>query len=108
MKLQTLLVTLTLGAVASLTTAPVHAQEACPSFLCMAGLTQGQGIVKGCSGPVQAYFSPSLYIYDDSGIDWFLTALNRTRFLLQCPGTTGANSAIITTIYNEYGQSPAP
>lgn len=105
MRLLALLATLALGAVASLTSAPVYAQEACPSFLCMAGLTQGQGVVGGCTSPVQAFFSPSLYIYDEEGIDWPATALNRTRFLLQCPGTIGANSGIVTTIIAEYGMA---
>ena len=109
MKLQAPFATFALDAVVSLTGAPVHAQEACPSFLCMAGLTQGQGIVECCTSPVQSFFSPSLYIYDEEGIDWPATALNRMRFLLQCqPGTAGANSGIVLTIITDYGMKAAP
>ena len=102
MKLQTLVATVALGAVASLTSAQVHAQEACPSFICMAGLTQGQSIVKGCTSRVQSFLSPSLYIYDEDGVNWPATAINRMNFLLQCPGTTGTNTGIVMTIIAEY------
>jgi hypothetical protein len=106
MKLHALFVTLALGALASLTTATVHAQSTCPSFLCMAGKVQGKQNVSGCEAPVQAFFSPTLYIYDDEGIDWPATALNRQQWLSQCPGTqAGQNAAILTSIIAEYGMS---
>lgn len=105
MKLCTLFTTLALGTAASLTTAPAHAQDACPSFLCMAGKTQGRDGGPGCITPVQAFFSPSLYIYDEESIDWPATALNRTRFLAQCPSAIGPNSAILTAIIAEYGMA---
>jgi hypothetical protein len=104
MKLHALFATLALGALASLTTAPVHAQNTCASFLCMAGKVQGKDNVPGCEAPVEAFFSPTLYIYDeDGGIDWPLTSANRLRFLSTCPGTTGVNSGILTSIIAEYG-----
>lgn len=104
MKLHALLVTLAVGAVASLTAAPVHAQDVCASFLCMAGKVQGKESVPGCDAPVQAFFSPTLYIYDEESIDWPATALNRQRWLSQCQGSQGGqNAAILITIIAEYG-----
>lgn len=103
MKLHALFATLALGAVASVATAPAHAQNTCASFLCMAGKTQGKNNVPGCTAPVQAFFSPSLYIYDEEGIDWPATAMNRERWLTQCPGSQGKNSSIMATIIAEYG-----
>ncbi len=103
MKLHALFATLALGAIASLATAPVHAQNTCASFLCMAGKVQGKDNVPGCEAPVQAFFSPTLYIYDHEGIDWPLTAANRERFLATCPGTSGTNASILAEIIAEYG-----
>jgi hypothetical protein len=104
MKPYALFGTLALGALASLNTTPVHAQgNVCPSFLCMAGKTQGKNNVQGCIAPVQAFFSPSLYIYDEEGIDWPATAQNRERWLSQCPGSQGKNSGILAIIIAEYG-----
>jgi len=57
----------------------------------------------GCIAHVQAFFSPNLYIYDEEGIDWPATALNRSQWLSQCPGSNGRNSDILTTIIAEYG-----
>ena len=59
MKPHILFATLALGAIASLATTPVHAQDVCASFLCMAGKTQGKSNVPGCTTPVQAFFSPA-------------------------------------------------
>jgi hypothetical protein len=103
MKLHALFAILALGAVASLATAPVHAQDVCASFLCMAGKTQGKNNVAGCTAPVQAFFSPTLYIYDEESIDWPATAINRGQWLSQCPGSQGKNSGILATILAEYG-----
>ncbi|MEW9625585.1 hypothetical protein [Rhodanobacter geophilus] len=104
MKPHALFTALALGTAASLATAPVHAQgNVCASFLCMAGKTQGKQNVAGCIAPVQAFFSPSLYIYDEEGIDWPATAMNRQQWLSQCPGSQGKNSGILTTIIAEYG-----
>jgi hypothetical protein len=103
MKLHALFATLALGAIASLTTAPVHAQNTCASFLCMAGKVQGKQNVPGCDAPVEAFFSPTLYIYDEEGIDWPLTSANRLRFLSTCPGSNGTNSGILASIIAEYG-----
>lgn len=104
MKLHALFVTLALGTVTCLSTTPAHAQgNVCASFLCMAGKTQGKNNVKGCIAPVQAFFSPSLYIYDEEGIDWPATALRREQWLSQCPGSQGRNSGILATIIAEYG-----
>lgn len=104
MKLHALVATLALGAVASLATAPVHAQgNVCASFLCMAGKTQGKNNVPGCTAPVQAFFSPSLYVYDEEGVDWPATALRREQWLSQCKGAQGQNSGILATIIAEYG-----
>jgi hypothetical protein len=104
MKMYALLVTVVFGIVTSVTAAPVHAQSTSPSFLCMAGKVQGQQNVSGCETPVAAFFSPALYIYDEEGIDWPATALNRQRWLAQCTGTQGAqNAAILTEIIAEYG-----
>jgi hypothetical protein len=106
MKLHALFVTLAFGALASLTTASAYAQEVCPSFLCMAGMVQGKQSVSGCEAPVQAFFSPTLYIYDEEGIDWPATALNRQRWLAQCPGSQGGqNASILASIIAEYGMS---
>ncbi|MBD8881532.1 hypothetical protein IHE49_13675 [Rhodanobacter sp. 7MK24] len=104
MKLHALFATVALGAITSLATAPVHAQDnVCASFLCMAGKTQGKNNVQGCTAPVQAFFSPSLYIYDEEGIDWPATAANREQWLSQCQGSQGQNSGILATIIAEYG-----
>ena len=103
MKLHALFATLVLGAVASLTTPPVHAQDACASFLCMAGKVQGKENVPGCTAPVEAFFSPTLYVYDEEGIDWPLTSAKRFQFLSTCPGSIGTNSGILTEIIAEYG-----
>ncbi|WP_426702129.1 hypothetical protein ACPPVV_03695 [Rhodanobacter sp. Col0626] len=105
MKLRALFTTLALGAVAGLSTVPANAQDVCPSFLCMAGKTQGRDGGPGCIAPVQAFFSPSLYIYDEESIDWPATAANRMRFLGQCPSSSGPNSAILTAIIAKYGMS---
>jgi len=108
MKLHALLATLVLGAAASLTAAPVHAQDVCASFLCMAGKVQGKENVPGCDAPVEAFFSPTLYIYDEESIDWPATALNRQRWLSECPGSQGGqNGAILTAIIAEYGTRPS-
>lgn len=104
MKIHTLLLTLALGGVASIASTPAYSQNVCASFLCMAGKTQGKSNVKGCTSPVQAYFSHSLYIYDEESIDWPLTAANRNQWLMQCPGATGKNSAILLKIFLEYGE----
>ena len=104
MKPHALFATLALGAAASFAAAPLHAQSnVCASFLCMAGKTQGKNNVQGCIAPVQVFFSPSLYIYDEEGIDWPATALNRSQWLSQCPGSNGQNSGILATIIAEYG-----
>ncbi|KQX97536.1 hypothetical protein ASD22_09790 [Rhodanobacter sp. Root480] len=103
MKLRALFATAAIGAFASLTTTPVYAQDACASFLCMAGKTQGKNNVPGCASPVQAFFSPNLYIYDEESIDWPATSANRALFLAQCPGSQGQNSGVLTTIISEYG-----
>jgi hypothetical protein len=103
MKLHALFATLALGAVASLTTAPVHAQDVCASFLCMAGKTQGKNNVAGCTAPVQAFFSPIHYVEDEEGIDWPATAIKRGAWLSECPGSQGENSGILATIIAEYG-----
>jgi hypothetical protein len=103
MKLHALFATLALGAIAGLTTAPVHAQDVCASFLCMAGKTQGKNNVAGCAAPVQAFFSPSLYVYDEESIDWPATSARRGVWLSECPGSQGKNSGILTTIIAEYG-----
>lgn len=106
MKPHAFFVTLALGALASLATAPVRAENVCASFLCMAGKVQGKQNVAGCISPVQSFFSPTLYIYDEEGIDWPATALNRMQFLSQCPGSTGTNSGIMASIIAEYGMQP--
>ena len=103
MKLHALFATLALGALASLNSAPVYAQNTCASFLCMAGKVQDKQDVPGCEAPVEAFFSPTLYIYDEEGIDWPLTSANRLRFLSTCPGTAGVNTGILTSIIAEYG-----
>ena len=103
MKPHILFATLALGAIASLATTPVHAQDVCASFLCMAGKTQGKSNVLGCTTPVQAFFSPSLYIYDEEGVDWPATAMNREQWLSQCPGSQGKNSGTLAIIIAEYG-----
>jgi len=104
MKLHSLLATLVLGATASLTAAPAYAQSTCPSFLCMAGKVQGKQNVPGCDAPIEAFFSPTLYVYDEEGIDWPATAVNRQQWLSQCPGSLGGqNGAILTAIIAEYG-----
>lgn len=103
MKLHALFVTVVIGAVASMSTTPTHAQDVCASFLCMAGKTQGKNNVPGCTAPVQAFFSPNLYIYDEESIDWPATAINRGQWLSQCPGSQGKNSGILATIIAEYG-----
>lgn len=105
MKFQTLMIVLVLGAVSGMISSPVHSENVCASFLCMAGRTQGQTFVEGCTGPIQAFFSPSLYIYDEEGIDWPLTAANRARWLAQCPGANGENTPIFTNIIARYGMS---
>lgn len=108
MKLHALLATVVIGATASLTATPIYAQSTCPSFLCMAGKVQGKENVPGCTAPVQAFFSPTLYIYDHEGIDWPATALNRQQWLSQCPGSQGGqNAAILTAIIAEYGTRPS-
>ena len=108
MKLHALLATIVLGATASLTTAPTYAQSICPSFLCMAGKLQGKENVPGYDAPVEAFFSPTLYIYDEESIDWPATALNRQRWLSECPGSQGGqNGAILTAIIAEYGTRPS-
>jgi hypothetical protein len=104
MKPHALFATLTLGTIASLATAPVHAQgNICASFLCMAGKTQGKNNVQGCTTPIQAFFSPTLYVYDEEGVDWPATALKREQWLSQCPGSQGKNPGILATIIAEYG-----
>lgn len=103
MKLEAILATLVLGVLASLATSPVYAQDTCASFLCMAGKVQGKQDVAGCTSPVQSFFSPTLYIYDEGGVDWPATALNRLQFLSQCPGSNGTNSGIMASIIAEYG-----
>jgi hypothetical protein len=106
MKLHALFGTVVLGTAISLTATPTYAQSTCPSFLCMAGMVQGKQNVSGCEAPVQAFFSPTLYIYDEEGIDWPATALNRQRWLAQCPGSQGGqNAAILASIIAEYGMS---
>lgn len=42
---------------AMLLSSQVHAKNACESLLCMAGVSQGVGVVSGCSGPVKDYFN---------------------------------------------------
>jgi len=45
-----------------------------------------------------------LYVYDEEGIDWPATAVNRQQWLSQCPGSLGGqNGAILTAIIAEYG-----
>lgn len=103
MKLRALLATFVLGAVASLTTVPIHAQDACASFLCMAGKVQGKENVPECVAPVEAFFSPSLYVYDAEGIDWLATSARRLQFLSGCNDSSGTNSGILTEIIAKYG-----
>ncbi|WP_458070049.1 hypothetical protein [Rhodanobacter sp. BL-MT-08] len=104
MKPHALLATVVIGATASLTATSIYAQSTCPSFLCMAGKVQGKQNVPGCDAPIEAFFSPMLYVYDEEGIDWPATAVNRQQWLSQCPGSLGGqNGAILTAIIAEYG-----
>ena len=105
MKLRALLTTLILGAVAGLTTAPVHAQDACPSYTCLAGMA-GVGTTGGpaCTALTQPFFS--IIIYDEESIDFPATSAARRVFLMTCPGaTTATNAAILDTIIEEYGMT---
>lgn len=105
MKLPTLFITLALGAAASLSTAPVHAQDACPSYLCMAGMA-GSGTTggPGCAAPTQAFFS--IIVVDEEGIDFPATSAARRIYLMTCPGaTTATNATILNTIITKYGET---
>jgi len=107
MKLRALVTTVVLGAAVSLTTAPAHAQDNCPSFVCMSAYPTSNDN-PGCAPHIMAFFSPTLYIYDEEGIDWPATALNRALFLNECTGVIDnpINAGVSDGIIAAYGMMP--
>lgn len=103
MKLRALFTTLAIGAAASITSAPVMAQDSCYSYTCMAGMA-GFGATggPGCLPGTQSFFA--IVIVDEEGIDYPATALARQVYLMTCPGaTTDSNTGILEAIIAEYG-----
>ena len=67
--------------------APAFAKDPCETVLCMAGMLQGKGIVKGCDGPVSDFFS---IIQKKNGkFKASRTADARRKFVNQCPTPGG-------------------
>ncbi len=66
-----------------LPTTPVYAKDSCSTVLCMAGMLQGSGVVSGCKGFVQDYFT-IIKFNSHGGISLNKTFSARGKFLGKC------------------------
>jgi hypothetical protein len=114
MKLRSLFATISLGAMASVTS--VHAQtiDPCTIYLCMAAISgYGTGGDPNCAAAIlywHAVAPAGLAVYDDPTPPYFdsssSASLRRTT-MSQCKGSKGAtNAAILQAIITEYGYLP--
>jgi hypothetical protein len=62
---------------------PAQAKDPCSTVLCMAGLLQGSGVVSGCKGLVNNYFS-IIKFNSHGGISLNKTFKARGKFLGKC------------------------
>jgi len=72
---------------------PGHAKDSCSTVLCMAGMLQGSGVVSGCKGFVQDYFS-IIKFNSHGGISLNKTFKARGSFLNKCPSAGSWAGAI--------------